>query len=235
MQNSKSTHTKIAPPPLWPWVPAGWHHTNGTIVTRQEFYNWELKVSNDKCNYIEQNRRHQPEDSLWHQQRNCGLQHWILTELQNTISPHMLATLSVLCCTSKPSPLRSPDMVQCTRMRQTAVSGVPEDSGSCQHFCEGFGTSHRSWRSLPCMKSSGLVDSCSADEDPQVETSWFIVWHLCCENCSKNFSIHVWRNNEPLQYYKIALVQQWQQSSKCIWKTVLLLFQENGHTRLHKP
>ena len=86
----------------------------------QEFYNRELKVSNDKCNYIKQNRRHQPEDSLWHQQRNCVLQHWILAELQSTISPHLSATLSVLCCTPKPSPLRSHDMVQCTKMWQNS-------------------------------------------------------------------------------------------------------------------
>ena len=27
----------------------------------------------------------------------------------------------------------------------------------------------------------------SADEDPRVETSWFIISHLCCVNCSINF------------------------------------------------
>ena len=35
----------------------------------QDFYDRELKVPNDKRNYIEQNTRHQSEYSLWHQQR----------------------------------------------------------------------------------------------------------------------------------------------------------------------
>ena len=32
--------------------------------------------------------------------------------------------------------------------------------------------------------------SSSADEDPRVETSWFIISHLCCMNCSINFFVH---------------------------------------------
>ena len=30
----------------------------------------------------------------------------------------------------------------------------------------------------------------SADEDPRVETSWYIILHLCCVNCSINFFVH---------------------------------------------
>ena len=36
--------------------------------------------------------------------------------------------------------------------------------------------------------SDDICTSCSAGEYPWVETSWFIVWHLCCVNCSKTFS-----------------------------------------------
>ena len=39
----------------------------------QEFYDRELNISNNKCNYIEQNTRNQSEDSLWHQQRKSRL------------------------------------------------------------------------------------------------------------------------------------------------------------------
>ena len=35
------------------------------------------------------------------------------------------------------------------------------------------------------------------------DNSWFIISHLCCVNCSINFFVHVWRNNEPLQYHDV--------------------------------
>ena len=46
--------------------------------------------------------------------------------------------------------------------------------------------------------------SCSADEDPRVETSWIRLWHICCVKLLKKPFVHVWRNNEPLQYQYIS-------------------------------
>ena len=60
------------------------------------------------------------------------------------------------------------------------------------------------------LAAVSLIGSChgcttvvnfSADGDPRVETSWFIVFHLCCVNCSETFCVRLWRNNEPLQYH----------------------------------
>ena len=80
----------------------------------QEFYDRELKVPNDKHNYIKQNRRHQSAETIW------GLQHPISVELQGGVPPHLLATLSSPCCTPDPSPPRPHDGVWRTRMRQNS-------------------------------------------------------------------------------------------------------------------
>ena len=41
------------------------------------------------------------------------------------------------------------------------------------------------------LTTQPVVNQLSANEDPQVETSWFIIWYICCVNCSINFFVHV--------------------------------------------
>ena len=58
--------------------------------------------------------------------------------------------------------------------------------------------------------------SCSADEDPWVEMSWFIVWHLCCMNCSKKLSCSRMTQQWPSTILPAVLSQ---------WKRILFISQ----------
>ena len=83
---------------------------------------------------------------------NWGLQHPILVELQSNVSPHQLATLSSLAVLQNILHWGHTMGFNARGRGKTVVSGIPENSGSCQRFCEGFGTSHWSWISLSCMQ-----------------------------------------------------------------------------------
>ena len=102
----------------------------------------ELKVPNDNATILSRIEDTNLKTVFGTSRENWGLRHPILVELQSAIPPHLLATLSSPCCTLKPSPPSHTMGFDARGWGKIVVPGIPEDSGSCQRFCEG------SWRSL---------------------------------------------------------------------------------------
>ena len=51
------------------------------------------------------------------------------------------------------------------------------------------------------------VKCCSADETHGPKRPELLFWHLCCVKLFKKSFVHVWRNNEPLQYHHYHCVR----------------------------